>query len=254
MSYSKNNYITCTLLIVALLGVSACQTTSGTDGSMETSSNGSFVPRTLDSVLASLKNTFSRDDTRSDYMAAERAYKANPDSETNTVRYARALRKQGLSTRASLVLLPYIKDSGETSVAVLNEYSAILLEQGSYDQAEIYANRAIKKDETSYEAYQNLGISLDAQGQHERSEAAFRKGLSYWEGDPLPILNNLALSLAAQGYLDDAIDILRKASMAAPQRKDIERNLRIISALNKNIQTNQPGTEVTPTPEHKPET
>ena len=86
-------------------------------------------------------------------------------------------------------------------------------------------------DDKSYTAYHMLGIALDAQGEHQPAEDAFRKGLEFWQGDPAPILNNLGLNLAAQGFLDEAAEVLRKALATSPNREEIERNLRIVSAL-----------------------
>jgi len=83
---------------------------------------------------------------------------------------------------------------------------------------------------------------------HEEAERAFRKALDLWEGDPTSIMNNLALNLASQGHLDEAAEILQKARDVSPNRTEIERNLRIVTALQ---QSN--GIPV-PKPKKKPET
>jgi outer membrane biosynthesis protein TonB len=44
-------------------------------------------------------------------------------------------------------------------------------------------------------------------------------------------MNNLALNLASQNKLDQAIDMLKKAKEISPGRVEIERNLRIVSTL-----------------------
>jgi Flp pilus assembly protein TadD len=66
---------------------------------------------------------------------------------------------------------------------------------------------------------------------HPEAERAYRKGLEIWEGDPIPIMNNLALNLASQNNLKEAYEILKKAKSIAPNRIEVERNLRIVSAL-----------------------
>ena len=83
-----------------------------------------------------------------------------------------------------------------------------------------------------YLAYQNLGIALDAKEMHPEAERAFRKGLEHWKGDPTTIMNNLALNLATQGFIDEAIEVLERAQALSPDRIEIERNLRIIRTLN----------------------
>ena len=61
----------------------------------------------------------------------------------------------------------------------------------------------------------------------------------------------MGLNLAAQGFLDEAIETLRKALDTAPNRMEIERNLRIISALQ--YQPPKEGTRLVPKPPRKPE-
>jgi len=45
------------------------------------------------------------------------------------------------------------------------------------------------------------------------------------------MLNNTGLNLAALGFLDEALDALRKAKTTASNKEEIERNIRIVSAL-----------------------
>ena len=45
-------------------------------------------------------------------------------------------------------------------------------------------------------------------------------------------MNNLALNLATQGFVDEAIEILERAQKISPDRIELERNLRIIRTLN----------------------
>jgi Flp pilus assembly protein TadD len=53
-----------------------------------------------------------------------------------------------------------------------------------------------------------------------------------WKGDPVPVMNNLALNLAAQGETDKALEMLYAAKKKDPDRIEIERNIRIIRTLN----------------------
>lgn len=61
----------------------------------------------------------------------------------------------------------------------------------------------------------------------------------------------MGLNLAAQGFLDEAIETLRKALDTAPNRTEIERNLRIVSALQ--YQPPSDGARLVPKPPRKPE-
>lgn len=177
--------------------------------------------------------------------AAERAYKKAPQDQTAAADYARALREENMLDKAELVLEPFA-EGPEPSSYTLSEFAAIQLKKGSPNKAERYAQRAVIADNTNYRAYHNLGVALEAQTKHEEAERAFRKGLEIWQGDPTPIMNNLALNLAAQGYLDESIEILRKAQSMDPKREEVERNLRIVTALQ------QAARGPTPMPPKKP--
>ena len=145
--------------------------------------------------------------------------------------YAEALRKSGQAEKASYILESFANQD-EAPVDTIVEYASIQLENGDYEDAETFARKALAQDDKSSEAHHLLGIALDAQAKHVEAEASFRTALDMWEGDPVPIMNNLALNLASQERIQDAVDILKKAKSIAPNRIEVERNLRIISTLN----------------------
>ena len=122
---------------------------------------------------------------------------------------------------------------------------------GNYIDAEDAARKAVLLDPKRGQAYHVLGIALDAQGHHEQAQVALQKALDHWEGNPSAVLNNIGLNLAAQGFLDEAIETLRKAQDMAPNRKEIERNLRIVSALQ--YQPPKEGMRLVPKPPRKPD-
>ena len=162
--------------------------------------------------------------------ALERSYNQNPESVTAAIDYADALRDADYLNRAAIVLAPFV-NSGKPSGAALVEYSAVQLDLGNYITAEEYAQKAIIQNPENYQAYHFLGIALDAQNLHEPAENAFRKALEYWQGDATAVMNDLALNLTTQEKLDEAAEILDRAATLAPNDKDIERNLRILRAL-----------------------
>lgn len=177
---------------------------------------------------------------------AERLYKQKPGDEALAADYARALREDGRAEQASVVLGPFAT-AKTPAVASLTEYSSIQLALADYKKAERFAQKAVSGDPKNYRAYHNLGLALEAQGKHPEAEKAFRKGLELWQGDdPTPAMNNLALNLASQGYLDESIDLLRRAQAIAPDRPEIERNVRIVTALQ------QAARGPAPTPPRKP--
>ncbi|MCD8497015.1 MAG: hypothetical protein LRZ85_02375 [Alphaproteobacteria bacterium] len=160
----------------------------------------------------------------------EKLYNRNPHDEMLALRYASALRDAEYYNRALLVLAPFANDEKSAS-EVKSEFASLQLALGNYPQAEQYAQKAILQNEKNAQAYQALGIALDAQNMYPEAERAYRKGLDNWVGDPAPIINNLALNLASQDYLEEAIELLEKAQSVSPDRPEIERNLRITRAL-----------------------
>ncbi|MEZ5918732.1 MAG: tetratricopeptide repeat protein [Alphaproteobacteria bacterium] len=175
----------------------------------------------------------------------EQSYKRNSDDENAAVAYAAALRRADQLSRAG-DRLAALRGQHRFDVTSRPEYAAIQLAQGNYTSAEDFAQKAIIQDEKNFEAYHYLGIALDARSMHKEAERSFRKGLELWEGDPTTIMNNLALNLTSQGYLDEAATILQKAQSISPDRVELERNLRIVNALRES------GGYAAPKPSAKP--
>lgn len=217
-------------MLGSALMLAACQTT-GTTG---------VGAKASDPVDAALQRSGESRAVES-LPTIERLYKQDSNNPNLAVRYARALRENGRMTRAAMVLNPLIENPKTKTIDVITEYAAVQASMGNYELAEKHARAAVLKDQNSAEAYHVLGIALDAQGFNKQAEVAFRKALDNWSGDPSPVLNNLGLNLAAQGFLDEAISTLRRAAALAPQKTEIERNLRIVQALQV-----QPGTNTTP--------
>ena len=161
----------------------------------------------------------------------EKSYQRDSQNVDVATQYAEALRKTGQSEKAGYIL-ESIANKDDAPITTLIEYTSIQLENGEYESAETFSRKVLAQDEDSSEAHHLLGIALDAQAKHVEAEASFRTALDMWEGDPVPIMNNLALNLASQERIQDAVDILKKAKSIAPNRIEVERNLRIISTLN----------------------
>ncbi|NCT40513.1 MAG: tetratricopeptide repeat protein [Alphaproteobacteria bacterium] len=213
------------LMASCVFALGACQTTSST--STPPQSRSSKIDNAMQRAAISAKRSGNANKSLS---VLEQIYKRNSNNEQSAIDYAAALRRNDYVNRASIIMEPFATDP-EASSASKTEFSAIMLAKGDYKLAERYAQQAVTRDETNPEAYHFLGVALDAQSEHEKAERAFRKALDLWDGDPTSIMNNLALNLASQGHLDEAADILQKAREVSPNREEIERNLRIITAL-----------------------
>lgn len=190
------------------------------------------------------------EDGKASLAYLEQVYKRNSDDPQAALDYARSLRKNDYLNRAALILKPFAMRN-DSDAAIATEYAAIQTAMGNYIDAEQTARKAVLLNPKSGKAYHVLGIALDAQGHHQQAQVAFEKGLDNWEGNPSAILNNMGLNLAAQGFLDEALETLRKALDTAPDRREIERNLRIVSALQ--YQPPKTGTRLVPVPPPKPD-
>ncbi|MCB1651810.1 MAG: tetratricopeptide repeat protein [Alphaproteobacteria bacterium] len=222
MTRLKTRTLLTTAIGISMLALSACQSA--------TTSQMSDTQLRTDKIAQALARAENKTYGESSLKALENRYKQSPDNELIATEYAYALRKNDYLAEAIKVLTPFARDEN-SSAATKSEYAALQLAQGNYKQAEEYAQKAVLKDENYDRAYHNLAIALDAQGKHEQAERAFRKGLDLWQGDPTSIMNNLALNLTAQGHLEEASEILQKAKAIAPDKPEIERNLRIVTAL-----------------------
>ncbi|PCK00550.1 MAG: hypothetical protein COA45_01885 [Zetaproteobacteria bacterium] len=215
------------VLAIAIGQLSACKTTGDTP--VQTTKHPDNVTAR---VGAALEKAASQSGSRTaGLIALEKKYKRDSADPAKALAYANGLRQANYLNRASLILTPFAK-SGDVYPGINTEISMISLGLGNYDSAEIYAQNAILQNPEDHNAYQNLGIALDAKEMHPEAERAFRKGLEHWKGNPTTIMNNLALNLATQGFIDEAIEVLERAQALSPDRIEIERNLRIIRTLN----------------------
>lgn len=211
-------------LSLSVLALGACSST----GSNRTNvSDANRVDSILERAAREAKANGNKAET---VILLEKIYERNPDDAAVATSFGQALREDEQLNRARQVLFPFTEGKNAYPDAVI-ELAMVQLALGQYKDAELTSRRAVEMDEKSGRAFLALGTALDAQNYHEQAEVAFRRGIDNWKGDPAPIMNNLALNLASQNKLDQAIDMLLKAKEISPGRTEIERNLRIIRTL-----------------------
>lgn len=219
---------------IAALSLGACTSTSSSDQADGKSAVDKALMRAADQTTASGMNAEG-------LKLLETVYKRNPKDPQAAMKFARGLREMNELTKAAIILEPFADDENAPS-AVKLEYASIQLEAGRYEVAERIARDVVKQNPLSGFGYHILGIAQDAQGLYEDSEMSFREALKNWEGDPVPVMNNLAISLMLQEKLEEAHEILTQAKAADPSRMEIERNLRIVNALRETVAFSpQPG-------------
>ncbi len=213
-------------VLASILFVAACGSTSA----HRNVSNVSEANR-VDAILQkAAREAKASGNTVETVALLEQIYQRNEGDAAIATSYGQALREDEQLNKARQVLLPYTDGKKAYPDAVV-ELAMVQLALGQYKEAELTSRRAVELDPEQGRAYLALGTALDAQNNHEEAESAFRRGVDKWKGDPAPILNNLALNLASQNKLDQALDLLERAKKESPGRMEIERNIRIISTL-----------------------
>lgn len=213
-------------LSISVLALGACASTGGDPNvSNRTEAN------RLDSILERAAREARASGDKVETLALlEKIYERNQNDAAIATGYGQALREDEQLNRARQILYPFTEGKNAYPDAV-TELAMVQLALGQYKDAELTSRRAVELDPSQGRPYLALGTALDAQNYHEQAEVAFRKGIDKWKGDPTPIMNNLALNLASQNKLDQAIDMLAKAKEISPGRIELERNLRIVRTL-----------------------
>ncbi len=209
------------------LGVLALAACSSTGGNVSNRTDASRVDSILQRAARDAKASGNKAETA---VLLEQIYNNKPEDAAVATAYAQALREDEQLNRARQVLAPFTEGKDAYPDAV-TELAMVQLALGQYKESELTARRGIELDPNNGRGYMALGTALDAQNYHEQAEVAFRRGLEKWKGDPAPMMNNLALNLASQNKLDQAIDMLQKAKEISPGRQELERNLRIVTTL-----------------------
>lgn len=225
LSFSKKFPL---LTLAGLVLVSTALTGCGTTG--QTPQAGGKPAANLPKPASNADVLYGED--HDNLSSIEALYNRDPKDALLAARYGKALREAGNLKAAKSVLLG-AGDSKDAGTLANSELSALYLTEGSFDKAEFAARKAIKQDGANYRAWRNLGNALDAQENYKEGESAFRRAMDLWTGDDkVPVMNNLALNLAAQGYTDQALTLLYQAQKMDPDRVEIERNIRIIRTLS----------------------
>lgn len=213
------------LLVLALFTLTGCETMS-----MHISDSDTSGAR----INSAVKRAAEKAHRKINLEYLEKLYLRNKDKENAVLNYARALRQTGSPQKALEIILP-LSEPAESSAALKTETAAIYLSAKDEKRAEEYARRVIlAAPDHAAKAHYYLGLSLERQEKPEDAEAEFRKALSDWDKDDtdyIQPLSALALNLTMQGKLEESMQLLQEARKKDPDNLDIERNLRIATAL-----------------------
>ncbi len=198
------------LLVSASLLLGACQNMHGNTPTAFNGSNASRVDRAISSAA---RDAASVGQLRQSLAFYEKLYRKDPGNETFAIDYARALRKTGRVEDAKLVVGANARKD-KASEPLLTEYAYVLIAAGEYDKALGIAQRAVTKSSKSARAHHALALALSGLGKHEDAEGQFRAALNLWpeDVDQTAVINNLAVSLAAQGKITQAQETMGMAT------------------------------------------
>lgn len=222
------------LLLAACLALSGCQHTSGNPVD---SLQGHKAAREKRLATAASEAIASGKTTEALTLYAKRHKEAPKDKEVS-LNYAQLLRKTGSADKALAVLAPFVTKGKELNrhadPLLLTEYAAAEIALGKFATAEDILDTVLKNDgaeELHADAYNLMGVALDAQGRHADAENMYGRSLQIIGGAPSSVMNNLGLCLANQGRLDESLTMLRKAILISPDKQDIARNIKMVEDL-----------------------
>ena len=153
-----------------------------------------------------------------------------PRNEAVAIRYAEALRRSGAARQSLAVLAPFAEPEIASPTALVAYAKANLTVKQT--AAAVQAARwAVDADPAYAEAYHVLGITLDAIGNHREAQAAYQSALANGIGDSHRTLNNLAMSYAQSGELEQARASLMQAQELASEDQTVQANLTLISTM-----------------------
>lgn len=168
-----------------------------------------------------------------DYAAAANHYlkllEKKPDDKAVLLGLARNLRYAGSAGDAARVL-EQRRSLYSADPAFVIELGKAKLADGKTRAAIGYFREARKLDPKNWAVLSALGIAYDMAQDFEAAERSYRKALAL-SPDNFVVMNNLAFSLAQTGRLDEAIDILAKASVAARKSPQIRQNLALLYGI-----------------------
>lgn len=215
------------LALSAVLALSACQATTGQgarSGNLDTSLAGAMASAATDAADSGY--------LRESLMFNERLYRGAPTNAQYILNYARDLRRAGKIEDALLVVrTPALEKNA--SEPLLTECAKVLIARGDYAEAGEFAARAVKKNGKSPDAHQALALAQSGLGEHAAAQSGFEKALAIWPAgrDRTPVINNLAMSLTAQGKVSEARGIMARATGEALQSEVYQNNRALLGTL-----------------------
>ena len=189
--------------------------------------------RKADAITETLTQAAVASESNGDYVGAANQYttlmQRRPDNLEVTLGLARNLRYTGRGKEAARVLddaqarfsdrVPFVLERGKAKLAAGDARTAIDL-----------LTRARDLDGRDWEVHAALGIAFDLVESYDKAKAAYETARTLSKDNPV-VLNNMAISAALSGKLDEAIRLLEGAPVAARHSPQIRQNLALFYGI-----------------------
>lgn len=159
----------------------------------------------------------------------QKLYTKNQKSRDVVLGLARNLRYLGRTQEAEGVIAGSDQYKAEDPVFIL-EYAKIEISRGEAAKALGHLTKLRGLDPLNWDVYSTLGIAYDMTESFADARQAYEKGLELAPSSPA-LVNNMALSIALSGNLDEAIQIMEDASLIVRRNEQVRQNLALLYGL-----------------------
>ncbi len=223
---SVKRIIRCSIFVLLALGVAACEAEI-TDNSK--------------AIVDTLRQTAAQAELTGDYNSAVTHYKnlyaRNPVDTELRLALARNLRYTG-AAKGAIELLQSGKPDSRYEMAQKIELGKAMLAAGHTETAIHILKEAEIKNPKNWEIYSALGVAYDMAENFVASRTAYETAMGLSDNNPA-ILNNFALSVALNGDLDGAIEMLKNAPRMARHTAQIRQNLAMFYGIKGDLESAQ---------------
>lgn len=189
--------------------------------------------RVADAVEPSLRAAATTAEAARDYKGAAQhwgtLYQRHPGNRDFALNLARTLRYAGQPQQGADLLQAQL-DKRPDDAELLTELGKDYLAADRLKLALSSLERARALDPKRWDTHSALGVVLDAEGRFAEAAQAYAQALALSPDNPR-ILNNLALSQALSGQLDDAIATMTRAADHPRAGSQPRQNLAVLLAL-----------------------
>lgn len=223
------------LALISTLALGACA--GGLPGKASSARSKADNKSAVAGVIASAAaNAASEGNTTDALVFQQKLYYADPRNPDYILSYARALRRAGKIDDALLVIRT---SAGEKRAKepLKTEAAMVLISAGKYDEAMEFAQGALGKNGKSPAAHQALALAMSGLNKNAEAEEQFRQALRLWpeNTDKTPVINNLAMSLAAQGKISEAKAVMSTATGEALKSPIYQNNRAMLDSLKDSV-------------------